>query len=116
MASRTRNPFIRAAQDEYGIIREWGGPRGSSLALKKSPVGTIIMAGTEMKRRGAIPKKEGSLLDNIYCGGCKADCTWVVHKVYNPAINMYAWSVTCLGCRFRSFEFAYEACAQSVTG
>jgi hypothetical protein len=67
-----------------------------------------------MKRRQAIPRKEGYLLDNIYCGSCKADTTWVVHKLFNPRLNMYAWSVTCLGCKFRSFEFAYEPLAQQV--
>lgn len=52
-------------------------------------------------------------MDNIYCAGCKGDTTWVVHKLFNPALNMYAWTVTCLGCRFRSLEFAYERAVQS---
>ena len=60
-----------------------------------------------MKRR-VIPREEGVLLADIYCNFCKGETTWVVHRVYNPAADCYSWTVTCLGCKCGSFDFAYE--------
>jgi hypothetical protein len=70
--------------------------------------------GNEMKRRGAIPKKEGSLIGDIYCKFCRENTTWCVHRVCNNAVNGYLWTVTCLGCKYSSFEFAYEPYVQSA--